>query len=176
MSPSHSHSTFRLSAVLIALGLSVLCAAEAADAAAKLLAWSATAKEHSAALHGELAAAEIARSPADADAHFERALALADPDMPYLVATAAIAWAKALIARGELEHASIVAGRVARYAETDYESALIQAHLYAALGEREPSQAALAHARALAGERRIPPQIADFARQPALASASPGAP
>ncbi|HEX5123209.1 MAG TPA: hypothetical protein VFV97_08165, partial [Rhodanobacteraceae bacterium] len=147
--------------------------AEAADAAAKLVAWSATAKEHSVALHGELASAAISTAPAEADAHFERALALADPDMPYLVATAAVAWAKALIARGELERAAIVAGRVARYAETDYESALIQAHLYAALGEREPWQAALARARSLAGERRIPPQIADFAAHPAIAAANP---
>jgi DNA-binding winged helix-turn-helix (wHTH) protein len=136
--------------------------AEATGAVAKLAAWSATAKEHSAALQGELAAANLALTPADADAHFERALALADPDLPYLVATAAVAWAEALIARGELERAAIVAGRVSRYVETDYESALLSARLYRALGERDAWQAALAHARSLAGERRIPPQVADF--------------
>ena len=136
--------------------------AEAADAVAKLVAWSTTAKEHSTALQGELAAAEIAQTPADADAHFERALALADPDLPYLVATAAVAWGEALIARGELERAAIVAGRVSRYVETDYASALLSARLYRAIGERDAWQAALAHARSLAGERRIPPQVADF--------------
>jgi len=144
---------------------------EASDAVAKLMAWTATAKEHSTALQGELAAAAIARTPADADAHFERALALADPDLPYLVATAAVAWAEALIARGELERAAIVAGRVSRYVETDYESALLSARLYRALGERDAWQAALAHARSLAGERRIPQQVADFEGSAKIAAA-----
>jgi len=147
--------------------------AEAADALAKLTTWSATAKEHSAALQGELAAAALTPAPADADAHFERAQALADPDLPYLVAAAAVPWGKALIARGELERAAIVAGRIARYAETDYESALLQAHLYAALGEHDPWQAALLRARTLAGERRIPPPIANFEAHPALAATPP---
>jgi DNA-binding winged helix-turn-helix (wHTH) protein len=144
---------------------------EAAAAVAKLTAWSATAKERSAALHGELAAAETARTPAETDPHFERALALADPDLPYLVATAAVAYAEALIARGELERAAIVAGHVSRYVETDYASALLSARLYRALGERDAWQAALTHARSLAGERRIPPQVAVFEDSAKIAAA-----
>jgi len=134
------------------------------SALAKMIAWADTAKTPVAIVYAELAAAESADRPAAADAHFERAsAAAADTSLPYLTKTVAISYGESLIARGELERAAIVVGRVSRYAETDYASALLQTRLYRALGERAPWEAALARARGLAGERRIPAPLTDFA-------------
>ena len=51
-------------------------------------------------------------------------------------------------------------GRVAPWAEHDYDSALLQVRLYHALGQRGPWAKALAQARALAGERDLPADVA----------------
>jgi len=124
-------------------------------------------------VYASLATADVAPSAEAATRSYEAALEAASPDLPYLVAAAAVAYGEALIARGELERAVIIAGRVSRYAETDYASALLEARLYRALGERAPWQAALAQARGLAGERRIPARVADFDAAASLDGAPP---
>ena len=55
---------------------------------------------------------------------------------------------------------STVAGQVDRHAAGHFGSALLQARLYRALGRTEAWRSALARARALAGERSIPDDIA----------------
>jgi len=76
--------------------------------------------------------------------------------VPADVATVAISYGDNLIASADFERASAVIGRVARFADHDFDCALLQARLYHALGQRSTWQTALERARALAGERAIP--------------------
>jgi len=69
-----------------------------------------------------------------------------------------------LIAEGEIDAAGPVVGRVARWADSDFSCAVLQATLYRALGQSSAWDAALAQARSLAGERAVP----------SSASAAPG--
>ena len=62
-----------------------------------------------------------------------------------------------LIERGRLAEASALAGRVAPWAEQDFDAALLQWRLYRALGQQALAARALHQARALAGERPLPP-------------------
>jgi hypothetical protein len=64
-----------------------------------------------------------------------------------------------LLAQGDLPKASSVIGLVARYAESDFDSAVLQAQLYRALGEQQAEQTALVLARRLAGERPLPAEL-----------------
>jgi len=66
-----------------------------------------------------------------------------------------------LLEDGEHARASAVIGRVARWSEQDFDCAILQARLYRALGQVEAWRSALAHARALAGERSIPAALLD---------------
>jgi DNA-binding winged helix-turn-helix (wHTH) protein/tetratricopeptide (TPR) repeat protein len=75
--------------------------------------------------------------------------------VPKDIAAATIASARVLIAAGELLRAAEAAGQLARWADRDFDCALLQVHLYHALGQREAWDSSLARARALAGERRI---------------------
>jgi tetratricopeptide (TPR) repeat protein len=87
------------------------------------------------------------------------ATALGDAErwaVPADLAAVAVSYGSSLIAEADFEHASAVIGRVARWADRDFDCALLQARLYHALGQRPTWQAALARARALAGERVIP--------------------
>ncbi|HEY0178109.1 MAG TPA: hypothetical protein VGC30_00570, partial [Dokdonella sp.] len=143
-------------------------AAGAAAALDRLVRWSAGVP--STTFYADLAAAETASTPAAADALCERAAATAaDLQLPSLVANAAVSCGRRLIARGELERAAIVVGRVARYADADFASAVLEAQLHRALGQRTPWQAALARAHALAGERRLPADLETFAASVPLA-------
>jgi DNA-binding winged helix-turn-helix (wHTH) protein/tetratricopeptide (TPR) repeat protein len=76
--------------------------------------------------------------------------------VPADLATVAVSYGNSLIASGDFERASAVIGRVARWADRDFDCALLQARLYHALGQRSTWQTALVRARALAGERAIP--------------------
>lgn len=105
------------------------------------------------------------RDPAGASAAFEAALAGID-GRTELLAEVAIAYGNFLIGDGRLDAAAVVAGRVARAAEQDFDCALLQVRLYRALGRDKPWQAALGHARALAGERPIPEALQALARAP----------
>jgi DNA-binding winged helix-turn-helix (wHTH) protein/tetratricopeptide (TPR) repeat protein len=108
----------------------------------------------------EQAAAEHRRD--DATRAFTTALGDAERwAVPADLSAVAVSYGNALIAEGDFEHASTVIGRVARWADRDFDCALLQASLYHALGQRATWQTALARARALAGERSIPAALLD---------------
>jgi Flp pilus assembly protein TadD len=117
----------------------------------------------SVALFAALASAEQAAAEHHRDeATRAFAAALADAErwaVPADLAAVAVSYGNTLIAEGDFEHASTVIGRVARWADRDFDCALLQASLYHALGQRATWQTALARARALAGERSIPAML-----------------
>jgi hypothetical protein len=103
-----------------------------------------------------------------AEAGYRAALALAEQRaIPAEIAETVGAYADWLLSRGETAEAGGLAGRIAPWVEQDFALALLQLELYARLGQREQWETALAHARALAGQRPIPPAL--------LAPASSGA-
>jgi tetratricopeptide (TPR) repeat protein len=111
-----------------------------------------------------LAAAEWAAAhPDDREAErlFREASAAAEakgvPDAIALVAGAEARW---LISRGRADEAAARAGRVAIWADQDFDSALLQVAAFHATGDVEAWRRALAQARKLAGERAIPAALA----------------
>ncbi|MBO9663310.1 winged helix-turn-helix domain-containing protein [Dokdonella sp.] len=91
---------------------------------------------------------------------FDAALEAASTAAPARLARIANAYGTYLLDAGEVAAATRVIGRVARWAEQDFECALLQVRLYHVLGQPEPWRRALAAARRLAGERGIPPALA----------------
>jgi DNA-binding winged helix-turn-helix (wHTH) protein/tetratricopeptide (TPR) repeat protein len=79
--------------------------------------------------------------------------------VPQEIRVIAASYGMALLDAGELASASAVIGRVGRWAARDYESALLQARLYRALGQSDAGRLSLNSARALAGERSIPADV-----------------
>jgi hypothetical protein len=57
------------------------------------------------------------------------------------------------------ERALVVADRLSPYADRDYGGALLQLRVYLAAGPQSAWRAALARARSLAGERRMPIEL-----------------
>ncbi len=110
-------------------------------------------------LFAALAAAEQARSEHrgdEADAAFATALADAERwGVPRDIVVVAASWGDSLLADARLDRAGAVIGRIARWAEQDFECAMLQARLYAALGQHDAAQKAEARARLLAGERPV---------------------
>lgn len=95
-----------------------------------------------------------------ADAAYQVALSRAEQrGIPAEIATTVAAWVPWLIERERLAEAGALVGRVAPWADRDFDCALLQLRLYHALGQRELWGSALATARALAGERRIPAEL-----------------
>lgn len=91
---------------------------------------------------------------------FRAALNLAEQRaIPQEIAAAVDAYARWRLDRGQTAEAGGLAGRTAPWAEQDFELALLQVALYARLGQHEQWEAALARARALAGERPIPSEL-----------------
>ncbi|MGN7727301.1 winged helix-turn-helix domain-containing protein [Luteimonas sp. 22616] len=91
---------------------------------------------------------------------FRAALDLAEQRaIPQEIAAAVDAYARWRLDRGQTAEAGGLAGRTAPWAEQDFELALLQVALYARLGQHEQWEAALARARALAGERPIPSEL-----------------
>lgn len=107
-----------------------------------------------------LADAELARAAQRRDdAYRSYSAAFADAErwaVPRDLAVVVSSYGTSLIADRELDRASEVVGRVARWAEQDYDCALLQARLYEALHQTDAWRAALARVRALAGERAVP--------------------
>ncbi|MBO9663303.1 winged helix-turn-helix domain-containing protein [Dokdonella sp.] len=140
---------------------------DAAEAVATFAAWADDSGNPRFVVHARLAQAELAQSAhrvEDAEKLYADALALANRNnVPVDTADVAIAYGEALIARGELERAVPVVGLLDRYATRSYPAAVLQARLYRALGHTEAWRSALAHARALAGERPFP---AELSREP----------
>ncbi|ANB18342.1 winged helix-turn-helix domain-containing protein [Dokdonella koreensis] len=99
-------------------------------------------------------------APEVAGRHFDAALDAAATAAPASLADVAVAYGTQLLDAHELGPATRVIGRVARWAEQDFDCALLQTRLYHALGQPEPWRRALAAAKRLAGERGIPPALA----------------
>jgi DNA-binding winged helix-turn-helix (wHTH) protein/tetratricopeptide (TPR) repeat protein len=116
-----------------------------------------------AAMERALADAELAAAAGDgvgASAGFERALALADRSRtPARMRDAAERYVDWLLAIGDDARLLRVSERIAGFADRDYEAALVQLRVYRKLGPPAAWQTALARARRLAGERRIPPEL-----------------
>jgi DNA-binding winged helix-turn-helix (wHTH) protein/tetratricopeptide (TPR) repeat protein len=110
-----------------------------------------------------LATAEWAASRGDTETagrRFEHALAMAEArGVPADVGLVTDAFGPWLLAHDRLHQAGDVIGRVAPWAARDYDSALLQVRLFHALGEPAAWSKALAQARELAGERKLPPDL-----------------
>jgi DNA-binding winged helix-turn-helix (wHTH) protein/tetratricopeptide (TPR) repeat protein len=132
--------------------------AAALEESARFDAWADAAQRPALAALARLSHAE-AMPPerrAETDAVYADALRLADQaGVPDDVAAVATAYGHALIARGELPRAAEVAGELARWADLDFDCALLQVSLYHALGREDAWRSSLDRARALAGERPI---------------------
>ena len=116
----------------------------------------------------QLAQAEAASptDPAAATKAYESALAAAATDgAPADLAEVAVSYATALIQSGQMAKATTVAGRIAEWADTDFDCAQMQARLYLALHQPEAFARALARMRALAGERPLPADLLAAAAQ-----------
>jgi tetratricopeptide (TPR) repeat protein len=123
-------------------------------------------------LFAALADAEQARAAGDRDREYKSyETALGDAErwgVPADLVAVAVSYGSSLIADGQLERASTLSGRVARWADRDFDCALLQANLYHALGQRATWQSALDRARGLAGERAIPAALQDPPKVPAI--------
>ena len=97
----------------------------------------------------------------EAEREFRRARELAEATgVPADIALVARAYAPWLLARHRLDEASAVAGRVAPWANRDFDCALLLLEVLHAQGQRNAWVAALRQAQALAGERAIPSELA----------------
>jgi DNA-binding winged helix-turn-helix (wHTH) protein/tetratricopeptide (TPR) repeat protein len=137
-------------------------------------AWARGSADHPVRILAELARAEQAwgeRHRDAAAAAYGKALTLAEQSaVPADIAAVGVSWGTTLITEGEIEAASPVVGRVARWAGSDFSCAVLQANLYRALGQSAAWEAALAQARALAGERAVPPSASAAPTQAPLIS------
>lgn len=109
-----------------------------------------------------LAARERARGDdAATERAFSGALALAErrgiPSEVAAVAAPRVAW---LIERGRSAEAAALLGRLAPWAGEDFDLALLQLRVARAVGPRDRWQAAWDRANTLAGERRVPAELA----------------
>jgi len=151
--------------------------AEAATAATALAEWARHADDRSFTARlrlVEAGQAERAGRFDEADDRYGAALAAAGQEgVPADIAQVAIAYATALLARGDITRAVPVAGRLDRYASRSYDAAVVQVRLYRALRQAEAWRRALDNARALAGERPIP---ADLAIEPGALVIGPALP
>jgi hypothetical protein len=96
----------------------------------------------------------------DADAAFHAALSAAESrGVPDAIAMAAQAYAGWLLAQGRVEDASALSGRVAPWAENDFDCALLQARVFRAAGQTEAWLRSLQHVQTMAGERPIPADV-----------------
>lgn len=71
-----------------------------------------------------------------------------------------------LIDTGQLQDAMRIVGHVSRWAQSNYDAALLQARLHHALGQTSAWRRTLDRARQLAGERALPPEILDSPHTP----------
>jgi hypothetical protein len=104
---------------------------------------------------------------AAAERYYGQAVNLAERrGVPAVIAEVAESYGSWLLAEGRSDRASAVIGRVSPWAARDFGCALLQVELYRSLGKAGPWARALAQARALAGERDLPPAL----RQPPATS------
>ena len=136
---------------------------EAAAESQAFAAWADTVTEPVVALYARLAEAELRVSQQRMDAArpiYEGALAIAERwGVPDALRETAGSYGRFLIGQGDLAQAGVVVGLVSRYADVDFDAALLQVRLYRALGREDAAQRALSAARGLAGDRAIPADL-----------------
>lgn len=104
--------------------------------------------------------AALRSDAATAERSFRQALNLAEArGEPTDVGDVTASFGPWLLSRERLKDAGDVIGRVAPWADRDFDSALLQVRLFHALGQRAAWAKALAQARALAGERELPAEL-----------------
>lgn len=154
--------------VLVRAYLALGRPAAAAEASSAMTAWAETREPQAPRIYAVLAEAEVAAAEGRreaAETAFERALALADAGhVPLHLLHVAQHYVPWLLGEGGQgvpapERALALAGRVAGYADQQYEAALLQLRVYHALGPPSTWRAALAGVSSLAGERQIPPAL-----------------
>lgn len=133
---------------------------KAQDAINRLDGWARQINDAHARLCASLAQAEYAKRFDDAGEWrqaFVKARDLAMQNaIPLEISSVARSYADALLAANDTTAAAVEVGRVTRWSDQDFDCAVIEARLYAALGRNEARQNAVARARTLAGERSIP--------------------
>jgi DNA-binding winged helix-turn-helix (wHTH) protein/tetratricopeptide (TPR) repeat protein len=135
----------------------------ARESSTALAAWAAKSPDDLARVYASLAKAEVTASEnrEDAASAFEQALADADAArVPFEILEVASAYLDFLVDKGDLGKATLVAERVSAWAPHNYDAALVQVRLYHALGQTGAWHAALERAQSLAGERIVPPGLA----------------
>lgn len=114
-------------------------------------------------LPAKLAAASLQRARGDrtaADAGYRSAIAMAEQaGVPEEVAIAVQGYAPWLLEQGRVAEAGAMIGRIAPWAEHDFDTALLQVRLLRAMGQRGQWRTAFEHAKRLAGERSIPGEL-----------------
>jgi len=130
----------------------------------ELAAWAGTRAQPVATLYASLAKAEqLTAERRDAFSEYDRALALASSgNVPADIAEVVVSYGTALLDKGELERATAIVGQAARWADRDFGCALLQVRLYSALGQRPAWEHAVTAARAIAGDRDLPKELAVF--------------
>jgi len=122
------------------------------------------------ALPERLALASVQRARGDAataENTYRAAIALAEREgVPEEIAIAIEAYAPWLLERGRTAEAGALTGRVAPWAEHDFDMAVLQLRLLRTIGQRAQWRLAFERAKQLAGERPIPADL-DPARSPA---------
>jgi DNA-binding winged helix-turn-helix (wHTH) protein len=138
-------------------------AAEATTEADRFSEWAARQGVSTVSARANLIAAEqagVANGHAAATRLYDLSLRQAvDAGVPATLADVVGSYGIVLIAEGDLDRTSAVIGRVARFAEHDFESAVLLTRLHRALDRRDAWQSSLDQARALAGERTMPPDL-----------------
>ena len=130
------------------------------NAATAFEVWAAQAAQQRSTIYARLARAEFALK-FDADGAWRREYDAArrraeQGAIPLEVAAVAESYADALIKAGDLPAATVEVGRVSRWSDQDFASAVLETRLYGALRRENAQRASLAKAIALAGERTIP--------------------
>ncbi len=98
-----------------------------------------------------------AGTPAAAEAAFRTAMTAAEArDVPAMTVLAVTAFSRWLLAEGRSADALSTAGRIAPWAERDFDSAVLQAEVFQSAGQPAAWAAAWQRAQKLAGERRLP--------------------
>jgi DNA-binding winged helix-turn-helix (wHTH) protein/tetratricopeptide (TPR) repeat protein len=133
--------------------------ADAAESVRRLRAWVDATPNDSRQLYAGLAEADQLRAERKGDAALQpyadamaRAERMGIPENLLVVGEPYVA---ALIDAGQIEQASAIAGRLARWSTQDMRAAWIQAQVYRALHKDDAARAALERARQLAGERSL---------------------
>ncbi len=136
--------------------------------------WSRRSADAAAVTYASLGEAEQAAAEHRTDAaaqRYEQVLHGALKDgVPTDIAAVVASYARVLLASNDLAGASVVIGHVARWADHDFDCALLQTRLYHALGQPEAWRDAFDQAEKLAGERSIPLAL----RSPPPRAAPPG--